>query len=189
MGTGRPGWHVECAAMALARLGATMDVQGGGSDLAFPHHELSAAEAEVATGTAPFARAYVHAGMIGLDGEKMSKSLGNLEFVSKLLESGTEAAALRLALLADHYRCDREWTADKLTAAEERLARWRAACRRASGPSGEDLLAAVRRAVRADLDTPLALSAVDAWCTADGDDAEAPALVAKTIDALLGIEL
>jgi L-cysteine:1D-myo-inositol 2-amino-2-deoxy-alpha-D-glucopyranoside ligase len=104
LGPGRPGWHVECTAMALNRLGSQLDVQGGGSDLVFPHHELSAAEAEVVTGVAPFARAYVHAGMVGLDGEKMSKSLGNLVFVSKLVGAGTEPMALRLALLAAHSR-------------------------------------------------------------------------------------
>ena len=189
MGTGRPGWHVECAAMALARLGATMDVQGGGSDLVFPHHELSAAEAEVATGEAPFARAYAHAGMIGLDGEKMSKSLGNLVFVSKLLAAGTEAAALRLALLSDHYRVDREWTPAKLSEAERRLAEWRLACRRTSAASGADLLAAVRAAVYEDLDAPRALTVIDAWCRTDGEDASAPALVAQAIDALLGVQL
>ena len=189
LGTGRPGWHVECCAMALNRLGPRIDVQGGGADLAFPHHELSAAEAEVATGEAPFARAYVHAGMIGLDGEKMSKSLGNLVFVSKLVAAGTDPMALRLALLGQHYRLDREWTADQLTAASERLALWRRAAARPSGPSGTDLLASVRTALAEDLDTPAALALVDAWCTADGTDPEAPALVARTVDALLGIAL
>ena len=188
-GMGRPGWHVECAAMALARLGSTMDVQGGGSDLVFPHHELSAAEAEVATGEAPFAKAYVHAGMVGLDGEKMSKSLGNLVFVSKLIGSGTQPGALRLALLAEHYRRDREWTADKLVAGEQQLVRWRVAAGRSSGPDGEQLLSAVRAAVYADLDTPRALAAVDTWCEADGEDAQAPALMKQTVDALLGIDL
>ena len=189
LGTGRPGWHVECCAMALNRLGPTIDVQGGGADLAFPHHELSAAEAEVATGVAPFARAYVHAGMIGLDGEKMSKSLGNLVFVSKLVGAGTDPMALRLALLGRHYRLDREWTAEQLTAAEERLARWRAAAARASGPSGAELLSGVRAALAEDLDTPAALALVDAWCAADGPDAEAPGLVAALVDALLGVAL
>ncbi|MGB8652794.1 MAG: cysteine--1-D-myo-inosityl 2-amino-2-deoxy-alpha-D-glucopyranoside ligase, partial [Mycobacteriales bacterium] len=122
LGTGRPGWHVECTAIALNRLGDTLDVQGGGSDLVFPHHELSAAEAEVATGVWPFARAYVHGGMVGLDGEKMSKSLGNLVFVSKLLAAGTEPAALRLALLGEHYRADREWTDATLATGTARLA-------------------------------------------------------------------
>jgi L-cysteine:1D-myo-inositol 2-amino-2-deoxy-alpha-D-glucopyranoside ligase len=188
-GPGRPGWHVECTAMALNRLGDQLDVQGGGSDLVFPHHELSAAEAEVATGTHPFARAYVHAGMVGLDGEKMSKSLGNLVFVSKLVAAGTEPGALRLALLAGHYRADREWTPAALEAGESRLAAWRAAAARPAGPSGTAVLAAVRAALSTDLDTPAALAAVDAWCTADGEDTAAPALVAALADALLGIAL
>jgi L-cysteine:1D-myo-inositol 2-amino-2-deoxy-alpha-D-glucopyranoside ligase len=189
LGTGRPGWHVECTAIALNRLGATLDVQGGGSDLIFPHHELSAAEAEVATSTWPFARAYVHAGMVGLDGEKMSKSLGNLVFVSKLVAGGTDPGALRLALLASHYRADREWTTPVLVAAECRLASWRAAVARTHGPDGSVLLAAVREALYADLDSPAALAAVDAWCTAEGADDRSPALVREVVDALLGVAL
>ena len=188
-GTGRPGWHVECTAMALSRLGDQLDVQGGGSDLAFPHHELSAAEAEVATGTRPFARAYVHAGMLGLDGEKMSKSLGNLVFVSTLLAAGTEPAALRLALLGSHYRTDREWTGAALEDAERRLVAWRAATQRATGPNGATLLADVRAALLTDLDAPAALAAIDAWSVADGDDRTAPALVRDVADALLGVLL
>ncbi len=189
LGTGRPGWHVECTAMALNRLGDQLDVQGGGSDLVFPHHELSAAEAEVATGVAPFARAYVHAGMVGLDGEKMSKSLGNLVFVSRLLAAGTDPGALRLALLARPYREDRMWTDAELTGGTDRLRRWRAGTQRGSGADGTALLTAVRAALADDLDTPSALAAVDAWCTADGDDATAPALVTRLVDALLGVSL
>ncbi len=189
LGVGRPGWHIECTAIALNRLGSTLDVQGGGSDLAFPHHELSAAEAEAATGVWPFARAYVHSGMIGLDGEKMSKSLGNLVFVSKLVAAGTDPGALRLALLSSHYRGDREWTGAALESGETRLAAWRAGVARSSGPSGAALLAAVRAALYADLDTPAALAAVDAWCTADGSDADAPGLVTAVVDALLGVAL
>jgi L-cysteine:1D-myo-inositol 2-amino-2-deoxy-alpha-D-glucopyranoside ligase len=186
-GPGRPGWHVECTAMAVNRLGDQVDVQGGGSDLVFPHHELSAATAEVATGVEPFARAYVHAGMVGLDGEKMSKSLGNLVFVSRLVAAGHEPGALRLALLARHYRLDRMWAAAELTSGEQRLARWRAGLARESGPSGEALLAAVRQALYDDHDTPTALAAVDAWCAAEGDDATAPELVRQVVDALLGV--
>ena len=189
LGPGRPGWHVECCAMALNRLGPRIDVQGGGSDLAFPHHELSAAEAEVATGEAPFARAYVHAGMVGLDGEKMSKSLGNLVFVSALLGAGTEPGALRLALLASHYRTDREWTPEQLAAGEQRLAAWRSGAARIAGPDGTQLLAAVRAALADDLDTPAALALVDAWAQTDGTDPAAPALVKDLADALLGVAL
>ncbi len=168
LGRGRPGWHVECAAIALNRLGATLDVQGGGCDLVFPHHEHSAVEAEALTGTWPFAKAYVHAGMVGLDGEKMSKSRGNLVFVSVLRREGVDPGALRLALLASHYRADREWSAPVLTAGEQRLAAWRAGRARPSGPDGTALLAAVRAALADDLDTPAALAAVDAWCARRG---------------------
>ena len=189
LGVGRPGWHVECTAIALNRLGDHLDVQGGGSDLVFPHHELSAAEAEVATGSQPFARAYVHAGMVGLAGEKMSKSLGNLVFVSKLLAGGTSPGALRLALLAAHYRLDREWTPAALTAGEARLGAWQAGVARASGPSGTAVLAAVRAAMYDDLNSPAALAAVDAWCAADGEDAAAPEVVRRLVDALLGVAL
>ena len=112
------------------------DVQGGGSDLIFPHHEHSAAHAEALTGTHPFARHYVHAGMIGLDGEKMSKSRGNLVLVSKLRGAGVDPMAMRLALLDGHYRDDREWTGGRLPAAEARLARWREAVARAERSAG-----------------------------------------------------
>jgi L-cysteine:1D-myo-inositol 2-amino-2-deoxy-alpha-D-glucopyranoside ligase len=175
--------------MALNRLGDQIDVQGGGSDLVFPHHELSAAEAEVATGIAPFARAYVHAGMVGLDGEKMSKSLGNLVFVSRLVAGGTEPGALRLALLARHYRADRMWADAELAAGEDRLARWRAGVDRTTAPSGNELLSAVREALYGDLDTPGALAAVDAWCATEGTDPAAPGLVRDVVDALLGVTL
>jgi L-cysteine:1D-myo-inositol 2-amino-2-deoxy-alpha-D-glucopyranoside ligase len=189
LGPGRPGWHVECAAISLSRLGPTVDVQGGGSDLLFPHHEMSAAHTEVATGVWPFAAAYVHAGMVGLDGEKMSKSRGNLVFVSRLLAEGVEPAALRLALLGGHYRADREWTSGELERGAQRLSTWRGGVRRAAGPSGPALLADVRHALADDLDTPAALAAVDRWCAGDGEDRQAPRLVANVVDALLGIAL
>ena len=189
LGPGRPGWHVECTAIAVDRLGGTLDVQGGGSDLLFPHHEMSAAHAEVATGAWPFARAYVHAGMVGLDGEKMSKSRGNLVFVSRLREAGVDPGALRLALLSAHYRSDREWFPTTLTDGEQRLAAWRTAVSRASGPAAEALLAELRAALSSDLDTPSALAAVDRWAARDGDDASAPGLVRDAVDALLGVAL
>ena len=189
LGPGRPGWHVECTAIAVNRLGSTLDVQGGGSDLVFPHHEMSAAHAEVGTGSWPFARAYVHAGMVGLDGEKMSKSRGNLVFVSRLRAAGVDPGALRLALLSSHYRSDREWYDATLETAQQRLATWRAAVQRSAGPSGAELVTAVRAALADDLDTPAALALVDAWCSAEGDDAAAPALVRDLVDALLGVAL
>jgi L-cysteine:1D-myo-inositol 2-amino-2-deoxy-alpha-D-glucopyranoside ligase len=193
LGPGRPGWHIECATIALGLLGDTIDVQGGGNDLLYPHHECSAAHAERLTGAAPFASHYVHAGMIGLHGEKMSKSKGNLVFVSRLRGDGVDPMAVKLSLLADHYRTDRLWTDDVLKTGQERLARWRAAAAAPAGPSGVGLLAAVREAIADDLDTPAALAVIDAWADAAlvgaGDDADAPALLAKTVDALLGIRL
>src|SRR6266567_1566320 len=132
-GRGRPGWHVECAAIATEYLGNSFDVQTGGSDLVFPHHEMSASHARVALAPAdhPFARVYVHAGMVSYHGEKMSKSLGNLVFVSKLLAAGVDPMAIRMALLTHHYRSDWEWTDAVLGDAQARLARWRAALARA----------------------------------------------------------
>jgi L-cysteine:1D-myo-inositol 2-amino-2-deoxy-alpha-D-glucopyranoside ligase len=189
LGPGRPGWHVECAAIALNRLGVPFDVQGGGSDLVFPHHEHSAVEAEAATGVWPFAHAYVHAGMVGLGGEKMSKSRGNLVFVSRLLAEGVDPRALRLALLDAHYRADREWSLATLERGVARLAAWTAGVARPTGPAGDELLAAVRQALADDLNTPTALAAVDAWCAAAGDDPKAPALVRDLVDALLGLDL
>ena len=193
LGPGRPGWHVECAAIALERLGPTFDVQGGGSDLAFPHHEMSAAHAEVATGEWPFARSYVHAGMVGLDGEKMSKSLGNLVLVSRLREPGTDPAAIRLALLAGHYRADRQWVPAMLTDAEIRLDRWRRAVALPAGPAADAVLDRVRDRLADDLDTPAALTAVDRWAdealTRGGSSPAAPGTVRDLVDALLGVPL
>ena len=136
LGRGRPGWHIECAAISLHHLGEEFDVQGGGSDLVFPHHEMSASEAQAAFEGLTFARAYVHAGMVGYQGEKMSKSKGNLVLVSRLRESGTDPMAIRLAILAHHYRSDWEWTDAELSAAEERLATWRTAVGGASRRAG-----------------------------------------------------
>jgi L-cysteine:1D-myo-inositol 2-amino-2-deoxy-alpha-D-glucopyranoside ligase len=188
-GEGRPGWHVECSAISVEYLGMAFDVEGGGSDLAFPHHEMSAAHAQVATGERPHARAYVHAGMVGLDGEKMSKSRGNLVFVSKLRESGADPMAIRLALLAHHYRADWEWTGAALEEAAARLGRWRAAAARPSGPPAAPLAATVRGHLADDLDAPAALAAIDAWAAADGTDEQAPAQVKAITDALLGVAL
>ena len=189
LGRGRPGWHIECAAIALHHLGTAFDVQGGGSDLVFPHHEMSASEATVATGE-PFAGAYVHAGMVGFEGEKMSKSKGNLVLVSKLRAAGHDPMAIRLALLAHHYRSDWEWFDDEIVRAEERLARWRAAVARTVAPSGEALLERLRAAMTDDLDAPTALAAVDAWAADDaGEDPQAGRTVRSALDALLGVAL
>ncbi|MER6581635.1 cysteine--1-D-myo-inosityl 2-amino-2-deoxy-alpha-D-glucopyranoside ligase, partial [Nonomuraea sp. NPDC001023] len=126
LGRGRPGWHIECTAIALRNLGPGYDVAGGGSDLIFPHHECGASEGHAATGEWPFAKFYTHAGMVALDGEKMSKSRGNLVFVSRLRQQH-DPMAVRLVLLAHHYREDWEYTPGQLAAAERRLALWRSA--------------------------------------------------------------
>ncbi|MBM0238586.1 cysteine--1-D-myo-inosityl 2-amino-2-deoxy-alpha-D-glucopyranoside ligase [Micromonospora sp. ATA32] len=193
LGPGRPGWHIECAVIALNLLGDQIAVQGGGNDLIFPHHECSAAHAERLTGRTPFAGHYVHAGMIGLDGEKMSKSKGNLVFVSRLRADKVDPMAVRLALLAAHYRTDRAWTDDLLAASSARLDRWRRAATAPAGPSGAALLAGVRDRLADDLDSPGALAVADEWAdrvlAGAGDDPAAPTLFADTVDALLGIRL
>jgi L-cysteine:1D-myo-inositol 2-amino-2-deoxy-alpha-D-glucopyranoside ligase len=207
LGRGRPGWHVECAAIATEYLGVTFDVQAGGTDLVFPHHEMTASHARVAFGgpsgpSGPvFARRYAYAGMVRYDGEKMSKSLGNLVFVSRLLVQGTDAMAIRLAILAQHYRQDWDWTEAGLAAARDRLARWRAALAAAGAagppaegqvPPGESVLGAVRQRLADDLDAPGALAVIDAWADAvlaAPGAAVGAALVRDTADALLGVAL
>src|ERR1700722_537799 len=192
-GPGRPGWHVECAAIALSRIGSGLDIQGGGTDLIFPHHEFTAAHAECVRGERRFARHYVHAGMIGWDGHKMSKSRGNLVLVSRLRADGVERAAIRLGLLAGHYRADRSWSAEVLQEAQARLACWRQAVALPSGPDATDVLARVRRYLADDLDTPKTIAALDGWATDaleyGGSDVDAPVLVRTAVDALLGVDL
>ncbi|MFD6880452.1 MULTISPECIES: cysteine--1-D-myo-inosityl 2-amino-2-deoxy-alpha-D-glucopyranoside ligase [unclassified Streptomyces] len=193
LGRGRPGWHIECVAIALDHLGMGFDIQGGGSDLAFPHHEMGASHAQALTGEFPMAKAYVHSGMVGLNGEKMSKSKGNLVFVSTLRRSGVDPAAIRLALLSHHYRADWEWTDAVLAEAVARLERWRAAVSRPDGVPADALVEEVREALSRDLDAPAALAAVDRWVelqlATDADDESAPGLVSRTVDALLGVAL
>jgi L-cysteine:1D-myo-inositol 2-amino-2-deoxy-alpha-D-glucopyranoside ligase len=186
VGPGRPGWHVECSVIATSRLGIGFDVQGGGSDLRFPHHEYSAAHAEVLAGGQQFAKHYCHAGMIALDGEKMSKSRGNLVFVSKLRGAGVDPMAIRLALLDGHYRADREWTGGRLPTAEKRLAQWRSAC--TAGTEDPVVVQRLRARLGDDLDTVGAIAAVDQWAASSADGSGAPT-VAAAINALLGIAL
>jgi L-cysteine:1D-myo-inositol 2-amino-2-deoxy-alpha-D-glucopyranoside ligase len=196
-GRGRPGWHVECAAISLRHLGMSFDIEGGGSDLAFPHHEMGASHAQVATGEQPHAKAYVHTGMVGLDGEKMSKSRGNLVFVSRLRAEGADPMAIRLALLAHHYRTDWAWTPADLDQAAARLDRWRQAVRLPAGPPAAPLLEEVRHRLANDVDAPAALAAVDGWTWralagdggAERPDEAAPDQVRAIVDALLGVAL
>jgi L-cysteine:1D-myo-inositol 2-amino-2-deoxy-alpha-D-glucopyranoside ligase len=210
-GPGRPGWHVECAAIATEYLGPVFDVQAGGSDLVFPHHEFSASHARVAFAPAEgtFARVYAHSGAVSYQGAKMSKSLGNLVFVSGLLADGVDPMALRMALLAHHYRSDWEWTDASLADGAARLARWRralshteAAASAGPGDAPSELALATLNGVRArmhdDLDAPGALAVIDRWANrllADAPTQITPRgvagarLVRDTADALLGIRL
>jgi L-cysteine:1D-myo-inositol 2-amino-2-deoxy-alpha-D-glucopyranoside ligase len=195
VGAGRPGWHIECSVIALAELGTDFTVQGGGSDLIFPHHDMSAGHAAALSGH-PLAQVYSHTGMVAYQGEKMSKSLGNLVLVSKLRAGGSDPRAIRLALLAQHYRTDWEWTAGQLEDAERRLAAWTLAFGPIAVPpaiaaatateSAATVIDRMRAALVNDLDTCGALAAVDAAVTSGVDD---PALVGLAIDALLGVKL
>ena len=192
VGEGRPGWHVECTVIAQQALGELFTVQGGGSDLVFPHHEFTAAHATAITGK-PLAHAYCHAALVSYEGHKMSKSRGNLVFVSKLLD-GTHAgrvvnpAAVRLALLAHHYRTEWEWFDTDLERAERRLAAWREGLARESADPvpAASVLQQMRAALANDLDTPVMLAVVDA---ALDHGVDAPELVADAVQALLGVTL
>jgi L-cysteine:1D-myo-inositol 2-amino-2-deoxy-alpha-D-glucopyranoside ligase len=193
LGWGRPGWHIECACIALDHLGVPVDVQGGGTDLIFPHHEMSAAHGRALAGTASFAGAYVHQGMVGLDGEKMSKSRGNLVLVSELRNEGVDPMAIRLALLSRHHRDDWMWESSQLVEAQHRLATWRAALSGNGGPVADQTVDDMRAALADDLDSPRALEAVDRWAaqalTRGGEDPGAPGVLGRALDALLGIRL
>ena len=193
LGAGRPGWHIECTVIAQRYLPAPFTVQGGGSDLIFPHHEMGAGHAYSLAGV-PLARHYVHAGMVGLDGEKMSKSKGNLVLVSKLRAADEEPAAIRLAILAHHYRSDWSWTDEGFAAAKRELSEWRRALDRAPHGSALPLLAAVRASLADDLNAPAAIAAVSRWADEASDDGGPSSdadrtLVADALDALLGIRL
>jgi L-cysteine:1D-myo-inositol 2-amino-2-deoxy-alpha-D-glucopyranoside ligase len=196
-GPGRPGWHIECSAIALEHLGPGFDVQGGGSDLVFPHHEMCAGEAQVAVPGSTFAKTYAHAGMVAYDGEKMSKSKGNLVFVSALRNSDVDPMAIRLALLRNHYRSDWEWTDDLLWDAVDTVDSWRKALSLGAGAPAGPVVAAVLAAVADDLDAPAAVTAVQVWAEAtlgttglaDTSDPAAAEQVRAVLDAALGLAL
>lgn len=195
-GPGRPGWHIECTAIALQYLQAPISIQGGGSDLHFPHHTMCAAEGKVLTGQ-NFAQRFVHAGMIGLDGEKMSKSRGNLKFVSVMRNSGIDPLALRVALLSGHYRSDRPWSDALLKSAEERLELWRTAFSSPYGGDVEPLILGIARHLSDDLDTSGAFSLIDSWAQSrvtsfareDGSSVSQIGQLSRFLDAALGIAL
>ena len=194
LGKGRPGWHIECTAIALEYLDPSdleetlIDIQGGGSDLIFPHHEMCAAQAHVITGK-ELAYSYVHTGMIGLDGEKMSKSKGNLVFVSRLVASGVDPMAIRWALMSDHYTRDRMWSETNLSQAQQSIARLRTALAMDVCAPTEELISSIVSALSDDLDTPLVLSQLNVWSdeTLGGSQGGNPTDLKLAIDALLGI--
>ena len=175
-GPGRPGWHVECSALALRELGEHVHLHGGGADLIFPHHECERAQSESATNT-PFVDHWMHAALISKDGEKMSKSLGNLVFIDALRELW-DPRAIRLGIISHHYRTEWEWHDNLMPSSNERLARWKASV---GGDVDGALINAVRAALDNDLDTPHACSQIDA-AVSEGKDA-------TTAAALLGIDL
>ena len=195
-GIGRPGWHIECSAIALHYLQPSasdefaIDIQGGGSDLIFPHHDMSAAQGWVATGQ-KFARFFVHAGMIGLDGAKMSKSLGNLIFVSKLIEQGVEPMAIRLALLGHHYRSDHMWGSSEISNAATFLSRIRLNLARVEVAPTETLISDLLSALSNDLDTVRTLELIASWCTAteSGATGGSAGQLSRVLDDLLGLAI
>ena len=195
-GIGRPGWHIECTAIAIKYLQpdsnepSLIDIQGGGSDLIFPHHEMCAAQAQVLSGK-PLASTYVHAGMIGLDGEKMSKSKGNLVFVSKLLAAGTDPMAIRWALMKSHYRTDRMWTDKLLVEAETEIVALRTVLRSEKVAATSDLIQRIVEYLADDLDTSAVIAAINTWVTqsqSESEGGEAKELE-TALDSLLGIKL
>ena len=196
-GRGRPGWHIECTAIAQEHLGGDFDVQAGGSDLVFPHHEMCAGHAQVAVPGTPFAGIYAHAGMVAYDGEKMSKSKGNLVFVSALRNSDVDPMAIRLVLMRHHYRSDWEWTDAQLWDAVDTLAAWRKALSLGAGAPATPVVEEILTALADDLDAPRATAAVDRWVAetlgtdglADTSDNDAAVTMLLALDAALGLAL
>jgi len=196
LGKGRPGWHIECTAIALEYLDPSdleetlIDIQGGGSDLIFPHHEMCAAQARVITGK-ELCASYVHAGMIGLDGEKMSKSKGNLVFVSRLIAEGVSPMVIRWALMSDHYRSDRMWSDDVLQEAHVAIDQLTAALAQKDCAPTEDLINSMVLALSDDLDTPLIVSQLKSWSslTLSGAQGGNSDQLRVALDALLGLKI
>jgi L-cysteine:1D-myo-inositol 2-amino-2-deoxy-alpha-D-glucopyranoside ligase len=204
-GPGRPGWHIECSAIALTYLAEnphneksdnhSIDIQGGGSDLIFPHHEMSASQCALLT-KKEFASHYVHAGMIGLDGEKMSKSLGNLVFVSSLINQGVEPAAIRWALFTSHFMQDRMWSQQILDEASQWIVRLRRALSRVDVAPTAPVIGGIIRALAENLDTPKALKLIQSWIvqTEDGvpsgiDTGGEAGELSRALDTILGLAL
>ena len=193
-GVGRPGWHIECSVMAMTNLGETLDLHGGGTDLIFPHHECEIAQSESVTGK-PFVEHWMHSAMVSYEGEKMSKSLGNLVFVGDLL-TRADPRAIRLALMRHHYRAGFEWYDSDLEEGTALLHRLTAAAALDGGPDAVPFAARVREALDDDLDAPRVLEALDDLASAilsDGPAVPGPAggapAVLRELGALVGIDL
>lgn len=198
-GFGRPGWHVECTAIALEYLDRgenefVIDLQGGGEDLIFPHHFMSAALIKAATGRG-YSKFYVHTGMMGLSGEKMSKSKGNLVFVSKLISDGVDPMVIRWALLSDHYQSYREWSDELLARSSAQVALVRQALARSEVYPVAFCISELILAVSNNLATPHALSLILDWAkqSLDGEHSHLfvneSGVISRALDALLGLTL
>jgi len=195
-GQGRPGWHIECCAIALNYLlpeqgsDFLIDIQGGGSDLIFPHHEMSAAQARVSTGRS-FAQFYVHTGMIGLDGQKMSKSLGNLVFVSTLVRSGVNPMAIRCALMTHGYAADRMWDDELLLTAQSFLDSLTLALSQNQCAPTSNLIQEIIQALSNNLDTKKVFVLLQDWISESAKGAEGgnPGELSRALDALLGVAI
>ena len=195
-GDGRPVWHIECCAIALHYLSPNpkddfaIDIQGGGSDLIFPHHEMSAAQSW-SMNNQRFARSYVHAGMIGLNGEKMSKSLGNLVFVSKLINSGVNPAAIRWSLMGHHYADDLMWSDELISLASNEILNLQLNLARMEVAPTDEVIREIISALASNLDTPRALAAIRNWMqeTENGAVGGVAGELARALDTLLGISL
>ena len=199
-GFGRPGWHIECAVISLRYLlgenylsgdssqTSLIDIQGGGSDLIFPHHFMSAIQVKAMTGQ-QFARGYVHTGMVGLDGEKMSKSKGNLVFVSKLLQEGIDPVVIRFALLQSHYSEDRMWSDANLESATQVVKRFRSALSRSEVAPTTELSHQILAALAQNLDTPRVMQLLQDWveATEEGQVGGSTGELARLLDSALGL--
>jgi L-cysteine:1D-myo-inositol 2-amino-2-deoxy-alpha-D-glucopyranoside ligase len=193
-GQGRPGWHIECTAIALKNLpkasSTSITLQAGGSDLIFPHHYMTALQAKALTGV-EFASCYSHAGMIGLDGEKMSKSKGNLVFVSKLRQEGVSPALIRIALFTDRYSTDRMWSRELVDDANKLLARLLSALSRQEVAPTFEVVQEIVNAISDDLNTPKVFELLNSWClkTEEGEVGGSPGEISRALDTYLGITL
>lgn len=195
-GPGRPGWHIECSAMSTKYLGPRIDIHGGGADLVFPHHTCEIAQSENATGQHPFVQVWMHCAMVGLGGEKMSKSLGNLILAGDLLKRFS-ADAIRVLLLSHHYRTPWEYTEEDMAASAERAARLAAAARHVDGETPREPDAEARRAeadfvaaLEDDLNTPRALQVVERLAaSAERTGSASQAAMLRQLAGVLGLTL